>query len=347
MPANLQCIYCSSIVIGRGQGDHIIPRAFGEFRNDTRFRRICRKCNNLIGRCEEVLIRCSPEAICLELALPGDGCIGRRGRSYTTGAHGLPPPEVEVHIPEGKRRVERIGGGYAKALDQLVLYDKDGEAHPIRLDPKMQPDTLRRTVMARGIGEHTRMEVEVDENNVAIYDVLLRKAFPGIRLDWGSTTPAGEHTVQARITCRYDQRYFRAIAKMAFHYYLVFSRRSKGDEPAFRAIRNFIIDGGDQSLFFVSHGRFGLPPCPPGYAPANWRHFLAAGESEKVVMAYVNLFSGPRRPRGSEHHILLGRLATPLIVPRASWAHEYVYDSVPAHNGTVGEVHEVSLSRIR
>lgn len=252
-----------------------------------------------------------------------------------------------MHIPEGKRRVERIGGGYAKALDQLVLYDKDGEAHPIRLDPKMQPDTLRRTVMARGIGEHTRMEVEVDENNVAIYDVLLRKAFPGIRLDWGSTTPAGEHTVQARITCRYDQRYFRAIAKMAFHYYLVFSRRSKGDEPAFRAIRNFIIDGGDQSLFFVSHGRFGLPPCPPGYAPANWRHFLAAGESEKVVMAYVNLFSGPRRPRGSEHHILLGRLATPLIVPRASWAHEYVYDSVPAHNGTVGEVHEVSLSRIR
>ena len=47
---NEPCIYCSkSFDPTKGQGDHIIPAQLGEFRDDVRFRGICRECNTHMG----------------------------------------------------------------------------------------------------------------------------------------------------------------------------------------------------------------------------------------------------------------------------------------------------------
>jgi 5-methylcytosine-specific restriction endonuclease McrA len=51
-----KCIYCADPANLKGEGDHVIPGTLGEFRNDKHFKRICTRCNNRIGKSENVLL---------------------------------------------------------------------------------------------------------------------------------------------------------------------------------------------------------------------------------------------------------------------------------------------------
>src|SRR5437870_3003527 len=85
------CIYCSAIFDpSKGEGDHIIPAALGEFRNDSRFRGLCSKCNILIGKSEQVLLHCGQEAFFRRVVNPALPSSRRRGRSYVPAAMGMP-----------------------------------------------------------------------------------------------------------------------------------------------------------------------------------------------------------------------------------------------------------------
>src|SRR5438105_4823171 len=45
-----RCIYCpKEFDPSRGEGDHILPAALGEFQREVRFRGQCPSCNNTIG----------------------------------------------------------------------------------------------------------------------------------------------------------------------------------------------------------------------------------------------------------------------------------------------------------
>ncbi len=58
-----RCIYCpKEFDPSRGEGDHILPAALGEFRGDVRFRGQCPSCNNVIGRFEQQVVQSGPEA---------------------------------------------------------------------------------------------------------------------------------------------------------------------------------------------------------------------------------------------------------------------------------------------
>src|SRR5207253_22714 len=86
----VKCIYCSVAFDGaKGGGDHIIPAALGEFRNDTRFRNCCPHCNNRIGRSEQVVLHCGPEAFFRRVVKPALPASRRRGRSMVKAAMGV------------------------------------------------------------------------------------------------------------------------------------------------------------------------------------------------------------------------------------------------------------------
>ena len=81
-----RCIYCDSpFDSSRGEGDHIIPAALGEFEGDVHFRRICPKCNSRIGAYEQQIMQCGPENLLRTLVSPSSKRLKRRGRGRTSG----------------------------------------------------------------------------------------------------------------------------------------------------------------------------------------------------------------------------------------------------------------------
>ena len=86
-----RCIYCPVMFDpSKGEGDHVVPRGFGDFEGAIIFRGVCPNCNNKISVLEEELLRTAPEAVLRRLA---GATQNRRGKpAGWQGASGLPAP---------------------------------------------------------------------------------------------------------------------------------------------------------------------------------------------------------------------------------------------------------------
>jgi len=91
-------------------------------------------------------------------------------------------------------------------------------------------------------------------------------------------------------------RYFRAVAKIGFHYFLAVNPRFTGHEEMFSDIRRFILtesDSVDQVNAFVgTRGKALLcEMLNPNVRPNGWRaHVLAADTTPNEHVAYVQTF---------------------------------------------------------
>ncbi len=347
MAEEAKCIYCETTLdLLKGQGDHVIPAALGEFRNDTHFRRICRACNSKIGKSEAQLMRCGPERLYRELVVPTTSRSRGNCSSWETGAEGMPPPKVFVHHAGSTLLAKQRGDlNAAEIIDQLIVMDDNGNDFYIRLFPKMTPKSLKSEYDSLGIEGTPTIRFNCDDNHCKAYRRLIEKAL-SMKMTADSSMPAGLHEGRAKFEFRVNDHYFRAIAKIAFHYYLLYTARAKGDEQNFAPIRRFIMEGGERRQFFNTQRRFMSDVPFQGMAPSRWCHFLASHETNNYVTGYVRLFYGPRS-NGSEHHVALGQLNSKLILPNPAWAHMFVYDRKPPKTGRVGEVRPVSLTRLR
>ena len=335
-----ECIYCGRPVDpSKGDGDHVIPARLGKFRNGFRFRRLCVACNGRIGRCEAQLLRCGPERLFRDMVVASTSRSRGRSSSWKVGAGGMPPPTMYLDQPGYGlllAQKSRSEGDALELVDQLAIEDGSGERHHIRLFPTMTVEALKERVGASQLGEDVTMLLNCSEQEEARYLKLVESAFGG-NVTHDSTMLKGRHTARARFKFVYGEPYWRALAKIAFHYYLCQTTRVRGNEEGFAAIRDFITDGGDRGAFFQPGLRFLDDGLPSVAVPTRWVHVLAALEASGVVRAYVCLFWGPKRRRRG-HYLVLGRLDSPLIVPHAIWTHVYHYDDQPGPRGKVGEV---------
>ncbi|MCH8843362.1 MAG: hypothetical protein IID61_10340 [SAR324 cluster bacterium] len=348
-----RCIYCSdSFDAARGEGDHIIPAAFGEFRGDTRFRRICPACNQRIGRSEEQLLRCGLESLLRRRANPR----GRRGRRQGSGpgkaAHGTPPPQLTIAHDDHRELVmlDPEDSSQVLPVDLLVIHDDADNEEFVRLFPGMSLLALQEKIRSLRIKRKTTW-LHCDEYRYEEYLQLVEKALPGGKPQRHADTEAGVHPVQGTTKFILTDHYFRAIAKIAFHYYLAHTRRSvRGDEPGFAPIRDFIMNGGEKDQFFHASGRQFVPPhgtLGPGcLTPANWCHMLVADEREEVVVSKVQLFIGPG-VIPLEHYVTLGPTASRVVCPDFIWGHAYHYDANNKSARYVGRVEEIVLTRTK
>jgi hypothetical protein len=143
-----------------------------------------------------------------------------------------------------------------------------------------------------------------------------------------------------RVSLQVTEHYFRALAKVAFHYYLLHSRRGlTGGEPNFGPIRRFITEGGDQEPFFRGAAPIRSPFGHAGSCmvlPSRWCHLLAVDESGPDIYAMVQLCVGPEFAAPA-YNIALGRSPGGILIPGATAAHGYVYgaDSDERYAGNV------------
>ena len=348
------CIYCSkSFDPARGEGDHIISAQLGEFRDDVRFRRICPVCNNRIGQSEQQFLQCGPEAFFRQIVAPASPRRRKRGRS-PGGARGMPPPRHTINCGDHSQIVKplRDRPRDVEPVDQFVVRGEDGNDHHFPLFPGMHAKQLRDRVESAVSKDFERAWLDCDQATRGQSVALAQAAWPNKRLIELHSTEPGVHKAQGRITFTYSDHYFRAIAKIAFHYYLVHSCRGvRGDEPEFAAIRRFILEGGDASDFLDTPGpKFAVPfgelPTGKAITPSQWCHVLAAHEASQVVVGYVHLFAGPERV-GKPHYVRLAQLTSSIVLPLGVFGHVYLYDEDQPEIGHAGHVVPAAMSRLQ
>jgi hypothetical protein len=341
----MNCIYCGkSFDASRGKGDHLIPAALGEFRNAIPFRRVCQTCNNLIGKSEQQLLQCGPESIFRELVIPVTA-RSRGKKASRVGAHGAPPPQF-ITNPDVAPSIARHSDqpGNYELLDQLIIRDEKGGDQFVELHPGMSANSLKEKIARLGIKGKSSASLNCDQSLTDEYLTIIKEAYPKSKSEPLGTMPAGVHRTLIEFRSKFTDHYFRALAKIAFHYYLVYSIRSIGDEAWFSEIRNFIINGGEPARFYPQNYIYSKENMPNGIMKPRWMHILAASEENNTAIGYVCLFKRPKS-NGIAYQIILGQLPpSRIIIPKKNWAHLYEYDNPVPKSGKVGSVTSITLS---
>lgn len=349
------CIYCGiQFDSSKGEGDHVLPVQLGEFRNDKRFWKICPKCNNKIGHSEQQFLACGPEAFFRRLVKPKVPKKRQRGNSQVKGAMGVPSPESTIDRGDHHELVQRSNENPTNMypIDQIVIHNDKGEEYFIKLFSGMKKNHIEEQIAKMGIKKAAKIWFHFDDIKGDEYEKLIMEVFSDTQIQRLPYTEAGITPINGRITFKVNDNYFRAVAKIAFHYYLIHSRRGyRGDELIFTPIRNFIMNGGKQEPFFNPNGpKFKMPfgDLPSGgvITPDGWCHILSAYEEEKYIIAYIQLFVG-RGCIPHSYHIKLAEIDNNIVVPKAVWGHVYLYDKTPSTDRYTGEVKEADLTRMR
>ncbi len=351
MTRTMKCIYCGiSFDPTKGEGDHILPVQLGEFRNDIRFRRICSSCNNKIGRSEQQFLLCGPESFFRDLVKPKIPKKRQRGRSQVKAAMGVPSPQSTIDHGDHRELVKRTKDNPTNvfAVDQIVIhYDQDKEFF-IELFTGMRPEDLKDRVEKLGISKIKKTWIHCDEERWSEFQQLT-KAWAKTEIQSLPKTEAGIIHVNGRITFKVTDHYFRSLAKIAFHYYLVHSRRGfRGDEQYFGPIRDFIMNGGNDKTFFNQSGPkfvmpFGEIPSGGVITPKQWCHIIAADETNKLAVVYIQLFVG-RGCVPKSHYIKLADINSNIFVSSSTWGHVYLYDESPKSGRYAGQVEQAQIT---
>lgn len=266
----------------------------------------------------------------------------------------MPPPKFTVKHEDHLEmvRLSDENTDDVHPLDQLVIVDTDkGEFH-LELRPEMTTDQLRRRIEQSGYKPSERTFLHADEKNWPRYVAMMKSLWPNVSVEERRWLERGVHKVAGRASFVFHTDYYRAIAKIAFHYYLLHTRRGiQGTEPQFAAIRDFIRNGGDhKSLYEAPGARFALPfgEVRDGRAvlPGVWTHIIAADETANAAVAMVTLFMGPTH-LAPVYHIRLATFASPIVVPDARFTHAYLYDGTDSNGTRAGRVEAVTSTRLR
>jgi hypothetical protein len=137
------------------------------------------------------------------------------------------------------KELELVGAESVRELRCVTLIAEDDSTYTIRVADGMTPEQFRERVIALGINRFKSADISAASEEIPWMESLFDGfTFQG-KTEW--TRPPGPiiygpFVVKVTLT----NRYFRALAKIGFHYFLTKYPRFRGDEPCFEEIRNFI-----------------------------------------------------------------------------------------------------------
>jgi hypothetical protein len=344
-----KCIYClNEFDETVGEGEHVLPDGFGRFIGQFVFRGMCLGCNRATGDCDEELIRCSPAGLACVAAARSDRLQRRRkgGRTALVASHGIKPPQIQVWI-DGKPRLATVDVAKLNRLEipnQMRVTLADGESPPILLHPAITLGGMRAKLSKWHHASVRRIDVYAEQPAFDHYMSLLLEIFPKHDAKKRVSLDVGVHDVKGEAMCMMSNRSLRAVAKIAFHYFLLTTHRGfNGHEAVFGQIRQFIRWGGAPFPHFAS-GQF--PAVFDWYRddgkpslPEQLQHILALDECEQEIRVLTWLGIGPAgdTPR---YIVRLGKLPNALVHVGGIRAHHYVYkaDAAAGYSGDVAEL---------
>jgi len=322
------CIYCGRSDVPFCKA-HVLPDSLGSFQNQPTLRgKVCAKCDSAIGQYEDQFVHSGIAAFMRPR-------IGLKGRSPFRRKHvGHGPIELKTKDPITGYEIliEPTADGQpsnqlqqCKALPQVIVDDQKGNQRIIKLfDKEITPQSLRQAIKNTGLNGQLKVMpiglTKVQEDHIF---ALLKIEYTEISGEdaVGSIIPI---RATAAVTC--DKRYFQAIAKIAFHYYLVSDDSlSQGSETAFELVRRFIINGdGDIEQFVKQKHGYLTADTANGWRPPYYGHIFVGHVSSKSITINIKFFIGPDCDP-SYYDVVISSNTFIIHIRPFSFGHNYAY----------------------
>ncbi|MGK2860242.1 MAG: hypothetical protein ACSLFQ_23850 [Thermoanaerobaculia bacterium] len=234
-------------------------------------------------------------------------------------------------------------GGVTLAARQLILV-KNGRPHHIPIREGTTPEQLREAIERLGVSTPESGQIVCSQEDRDWVLALLQSVWPSANLVQAGETSGvyGGATVGVTLT----DRYFRAVAKIGFHYFLTQFPSYSGHESGFAELKGYILDEqGPVECANVFIGKRQLPLMgafvAQGARPKGWKaHVLCAEVKDSACLAHVQLFLSEDWPAPT-YTIRLG------VAPRAAnqgTGHLYLYDESGRSDRFVGEAHRLTCT---
>ena len=333
------CIYCRERQADARE--HPLPQSLGGFLNYEPLRdRICQPCNKEIGKVEQEFARLSPEAVLRSTNWVKRGGGKRRGHPSAFEPQRIGGKHLRFHARDCESGYVLLWQpdtmpGTVKPLSQFVILDEGGRQ--IGLVP-----------IPAGIHTGRELAELFKEHQIKfpIASVYLKAAtgdeerIKAMLAEWGRTVELtkgkpgpvpGPQVFKGEVTTAY----FRALAKIGFHYALTHIRTIAGSEPEFRALREFVRHGnGEPHQFLHQLDKTPTTNGPPG-------HVLTALATPESVIVSMQFFIGCEvsLPQWS----LVIPNPTVLVITQKA-AHYYPYEVAEDGSLRGGEVVELTMA---
>jgi hypothetical protein len=340
-----KCIYCNEREAT--SGEDYLPRCMGKFRNFERlFNKICPECNNIIGLLDEQFCRCSPEAFFRII----NGIKGRKHHRkvnpFYRGSAGGSPIIVETKHPTLNCTIfcEVEEGRNFFPARQIIFLDRYGNYHAIIITERIKK------------AEHLLSELK-DKNLVDAEFVecwfapgeeewieRLCKHF-NVKIDYTQSKQygdIGERELVATFTV--NNNYFRAVAKIAFHYFLKYFIQFTGYEKEFDGIKQFIFSGGDAGKWVLQKDGSFIVGLEDGISTDKYGHLLAIDKNEKDIRAKIHFFVGPGIKPHRYYEIVIGKNPERIIYNQGI-GHQFVYFDKPDEDNYDGRMDPLGTIR--
>jgi hypothetical protein len=144
----------------------------------------------------------------------------------------------------------------------------------------------------------------------------------------------------------YGREYFRAIAKIGLHYFLLHSKIFNGLEKEFEAIRQFIRYGKGDEKNFVTKGSGNLAYDTSGRCrPDFYAHILRTDISCDQIAVYIQLFIG-HDYKTDWQKVILSVKHHPVFLSTEEFGHYYRYLETQNRVQYDGIIEKISVAQI-
>lgn len=287
-----KCIYCGSK--GPFSKEHALPYSLGQFKGFPELiDRVCRNCNSReISIMEDQFMHSGPEAFIKKFL----GIKGRKKHKkvniFKCGSAGASPidfigydsnldMDILFEFNPGQQTLREVN-------EQIVFVDKKGKCFPCRV-----PGWIENNLQLLG---YIKKKIPKGNYNARFFgdDKFLqrmKKLTTGLGKNFTILEPPAEVVIKRPITVyRVTDLYFRAIAKIAFHYFLTVVDIYHGDEDLFGPIRDFIIKGGIVKDFVKQKTKEPILPKLPNW----WTHIIKMECDCGGIFVYLQFFVNSR-----------------------------------------------------
>jgi hypothetical protein len=237
--------------------------------------------------------------------------------------------------------------GVYRQVRQVVFVEHSGTTKHLPIREGSTPEQLREAFQKLGVSKPFDVHICYDRDTERWVEALIKDAWPSATLGEGSL---GSATYPEAIgTVILSNRYFRAVAKIGFHYFLTQFVQYTGHEQIFAKIRGFIVDedaGVDRANEFIGKREYPLlgEMLTSGVRPNGWRaHVLCAETKPGECLAYVQTFVSEDWPAP----IYAVRLASDAgIVDCRAAGHAYMYYAKGPEGKFAGDVLGLETTRV-
>jgi len=222
----------------------------------------------------------------------------------------------------------------------IVLKDPDGNFHQLIVsDDVNSSESLDKLLADKGMSEFEFQSANIDHEKKYIIEGL--SIVKGKIIDWNDL-PVGHHGKKKfLISVEYTDKDFRAIAKIAFHYFLQYFEHYTGNETEFEGIKDFIVQGGNLNEWVTEVPGSFIEDFKNGSPSTNiYGHFVVAEDTGDRIFVKLGFFCEPRGLQHKHFEVQIGKAPGLVKTPKTT-AHQILYFEKKDDKGYIGEMKEL------